>query len=167
MVLALDVHYKPGNTAKSVGFLFNWDDLQPQQTIIEYSSDIEDYVPGEFYKRELPCLLKVIEKVDLSELEAIIIDGYIYVDNNGKYGLGGVLWETLNRQIPIIGIGKTSFFSNKETVVEIFRGESKNPLFVSVIGCNLQITAEKIKSMQGNYRNPSILQQLDGITKTE
>jgi len=37
---------------------------------------------------ELPCLLKVLENVTIQELEVIIIDGHIYTDNQGGFGLG-------------------------------------------------------------------------------
>lgn len=167
MILALDVHYKENNSAKSVGVLFDWDDDKPQQTLIEYVQDIDEYVPGEFYKRELPCLMKIIETIDLKTLEAIIVDGYIYVDNSGKFGLGGILWQTLNQQIPVIGLAKTSFHGNKETVKEILRGESKNPLFVSSIDFDLNTASERIKNMKGDYRIPNLLKELDVITKTE
>jgi deoxyribonuclease V len=164
MVLALDVHYK-GHIAKAVGVLFEWEDIMPKEIIIEYVEKIEEYIPGEFYKRELPCLLKIIKKINLKAIEAIIIDGYVYIDNNFKYGLGGILWENLEQQIPIVGIAKTSFFSNKDTVKELFRGCSKKPLFISSIDYNVEKITEKIMNMSGNYRMPNILIELDRITK--
>jgi deoxyribonuclease V len=164
MLLALDVHYQVDRT-KVVGVLFKWDDKEPKKIVIAFMDNVAEYVPGEFYKRELPCLLKIIDKIDLNQLEAIIIDGYVYIDNNKNYGLGGILWETLNKQIPIIGVAKTSFFKNKETVIEVTRGESIKPLFVSAIGYDLELAALKIKQMYGSYRIPSILKQLDTETK--
>lgn len=164
MLLALDVHYKE-NITKAVGVLFNWEDTEPTEIITAFINDVAEYVPGEFYKRELPCLLNVIDKIDLNQIEAIIIDGYVYIDNEKNYGLGGILWETLNKQIPIIGVAKTSFIKNKETVIEVSRGESIKPLFVSAIGFDLNIAALKIKQMHGSYRIPHILKQLDTETK--
>jgi len=164
MLLALDVHYKE-QTSKAIGVIFDWNDDKPVETIVEYVNEIEAYIPGEFYKRELPCLLQVIEKVNTESLEAIIIDGYVFVDNEGKFGLGGMLWEALEKKVPIIGIAKTSFMTNKETVKEVFRGASKNPLFVSSIGCPLDDAAAKIGSMAGEYRMPTVLKELDRLTK--
>jgi deoxyribonuclease V len=164
MLLALDVHYKE-NITKAVGVLFNWTDTEPKEIITAFINDVAEYVPGEFYKRELPCLLNVIDKIDFNQIEAIIIDGYVYIDNEKNYGLGGILWETLNKQIPIIGVAKTSFFKNKETVLEVSRGESIKPLFVSAIGFDLNLAALKIKQMHGSYRMPHILKQLDTETK--
>lgn len=164
MLLALDVHYRE-NTTKAVGVLFNWEDTEPTEIVTVSIDDVAEYVPGEFYKRELPCLLNVIAKIDLKQLEAIIIDGYVYIDNEKNFGLGGILWETLNKKIPIIGVAKTSFFKNKETVIEVTRGESIKPLFVSAIGFDLNLAALKIKQMHGSYRIPHILKQLDSETK--
>ena len=166
MILAIDVHYRE-TYAKAVGVLFEWKDSKPQQTIIEYINDIEDYIPGEFYKRELPCLLKIIEQVEINTLEAIIIDGYIYVDNEYGLGLGGHLYQNLNQKLSIIGVAKTSFFTNKETVIPIIRGNSKNSLFISSIGYPLQDAAKNILDMQGEYRIPSVLKELDQITKDD
>lgn len=123
------------------------------------------YIPGEFYKRELPCILKVIEKVNLAELEAIIIDGYVFIDNEKKFGLGGYLWESLNKKLPVIGVAKTSYMGNKDTIVELLRGESKNPLYISSIGIELNKAVELIKSMHGEYRIPTLLKELDKLTK--
>ena len=164
MILALDVYYSV-NEASSVGVLFNWKDSTSLQTVRARIENVEEYIPGEFYRRELPCLLKVIDKIKLSSLEAILVDGYVYVDDNFKLGLGGRLWEALNKKIPVIGVAKTSFHSNKKTVKEIFRGKSKNPLYVSCIGMDMEEAAEKIQGMSGNFRMPSILKHLDIMTK--
>jgi len=164
MILALDVHYRE-NLAKSVGILFNWQDSVPKEIVCEYIYEMEEYIPGQFYKRELPCLLKIIEKIDISILDAIIVDGHIYVDNNFEYGLGGKLYEVLDKKIPIIGVAKTPFFKNKETIRELYRGESKTPLYISSIGLNLDIVIDCIKNMYGKSRMPYILRDLDKITK--
>jgi deoxyribonuclease V len=166
MILAIDVHYRE-TYAKAVGVIFDWKDSKPQQTIIEYINDIEEYIPGEFYKRELPCLLKIIEQVDLDSLEAIIVDGYIYVDNNLSLGLGGYLYYKLNEQVPVIGVAKTSFFTNRQTVTELIRGDSKNPLHVSSVGYPLEEAVQRVLEMHGEYRNPTILKELDKITKDD
>nr|WP_165763184.1 endonuclease V [Flavobacterium sp. AJR] len=164
MILAIDVHYRE-NIAKVVAVLFNWEDETPQDTIVEQITGIEEYVPGEFYKRELPCIESIVKKVNLNNIEAIIIDGHIYVDNNGEFGLGGYTWKSLNEKIPIIGVAKTSFFRNKNTVREVFRGESIKPLYISSIGIDLYIAINKVKNMHGNFRIPTILKELDRITK--
>lgn len=167
MVLALDVHYKDDGSAKSVGILFNWNDFQPKEILIEYINETDEYIPGEFYKRELPCLLKIIEKVDLADLKGIVIDGYIYINNEKGLGLGGHLWQTLNKQIPIIGVAKNFYHGNAKTVQQIYRGESKKPLYISSVGIDLEQASDLIEQMQGEFRMPDLLKQLDVITKQE
>ncbi|WP_026715321.1 endonuclease V [Flavobacterium daejeonense] len=164
MILAIDVYYKEKD-AKVVAVLFNPEDETPQSIVIDQISGIEDYVSGEFYKRELPCIESILQKVNLNDIEAVIIDGHIYVDDNGTFGLGGYTWESLDRKIPVIGVAKTSFFRNKKTVKEVYRGESKKPLYVSSIGIDLDFASNLIKNMKGEYRIPVILKELDRITK--
>ena len=72
MILAVDVYYKE-NSAKAVGLLFNPEDETIKDLKVAYIPDIEDYIPGEFYKRELPCILKIIEQTNLKEIEVIFI----------------------------------------------------------------------------------------------
>lgn len=167
MVLALDVHYKDDGSAKSVGVLFNWNDIQPKEIFIEYVKETAEYIPGEFYKRELPCLLKVIEKVNINDLEAIVIDGYVYIDNDKRFGLGGHLWQALNKQIPIIGVAKNFYHGNTETVKQIYRGKSKKPLYISSVGLELDTASDFITQMPSEFRIPDLLKQLDVITKQE
>ncbi|WP_412468368.1 endonuclease V [Pedobacter sp. KLB.chiD] len=167
MVLALDVHYKDDASAKSVGILFNWNDVQPKEILIEYVRETEEYIPGEFYKRELPCLLKTIERVNLADLQGIVIDGYIYINNEKGFGLGGHLWQTLNKQIPIIGVAKNFYHGNTKTVQQIYRGESKKPLYISSVGIDLELASNLIEQMKGEFRIPDLLKQLDVITKQE
>jgi deoxyribonuclease V len=165
MIIALDVHYKDDGSAKSVGTLFDWSDVLPKEILIEYINETDEYIPGEFYKRELPCLLKIIEKVNINDLEAIVIDGYVYIDNDKRFGLGGHLWQALNKQIPIIGVAKNFYHGNTETVKQIYRGKSKKPLYISSIGLELDMVSDFIIQMPGEFRMPDLLKQLDTITK--
>lgn len=73
----------------------------------------------------------------------------------------------MNEKIPIIGVAKTSFQPNMETVKSIYRGESTKPLFISVIGTDLMKSVDNIRNMKGEYRIPTVLKELDRITKTD
>ncbi len=69
MKLAIDVFYKE-QTAKIVAATFNnWEDEQAEQILVKYKSNILDYVPGEFFKRELPCLIEILSEFDLAKIE--------------------------------------------------------------------------------------------------
>ena len=164
MVLAIDVHYKD-TYAKVVGVLFQWEDSVPVEVITTTINTVDDYIPGEFYKRELPCILKLLEQVTLKELEAIIVDGHVYVDNENSYGLGGYLYEALDEKIPVIGVAKNRFTKANKTYTEVYRGTSMKPLCVSTINYEQEKAIKLIENMNGVYRMPTLLQLMDSITK--
>jgi len=164
MVLAIDVGYDLV-TAKAVGVLFDWKDNIPKKVITEYIDNVEEYIPGKFYLRELPCILRVIEQLDLSKIEAIIVDGYVYIDNNKAPGLGAKLWETLDQMVPIIGVAKRSYYNTEKVSSPIYRGNSLSPLYISSSGIENSTAMHLIKSMHGSHRIPTILKLLDSITK--
>ena len=165
MKIAIDVYYY-ADKAKSVGGLFdNWADLNPTEIISAYSYNIPEYEPGSFYKRELPCILELLNQVDKSQLDVIVIDGYVYLNNDGKGGLGYYLYEQLNQQIPVIGVAKKSFYNNNKFVGEVLRGNSLNPLYITSIGIDLRDAVGNIKNMAGKYRIPNILKAVDQQTR--
>ncbi len=166
MIFAIDIHYREPN-AKAVGVLFNWQDSKPQDILIKYIDEVNPYIPGEFYKRELPCILEVLELADLKTIKLIIVDSHVYINDSYKYGLGGYLWEALNKQIPVIGIAKSSFKDAKIVSKELYRGNSKKPLFLSSIGINIDEAFDEVKKLHGNFRMPTILKKLDSITKED
>lgn len=166
MILAVDVKYnEKEKSAKAVGLLFNWEDEKQVKVITKSINEINQYKSGEFYKRELPCIKAIMEDLAHIEITAIIIDGYVFIDNNNGYGLGGHVYEVYNKKISVIGVAKTPFFKNKETVKKIYRGKSKNPLYVSSIGVDLDYVSKKIQEMHGDYRIPTLLKKLDGLTR--
>ena len=165
MILAIDVHYKE-TTAKAVGALIQrWEDAVAQQYIIKYIDKVEEYVPGAFYKRELPCILEILKDIDLRSLHYIIIDGFVVLDDSGKPGLGAYVYESIQQQVPVIGVAKTNFHQNEQHVIPVLRGASANPLYVTAIGTDVQQAAEHIKTMHGEFRLPTVLKEMDRITK--
>ena len=165
MILAVDVYYFEGK-AKAVGILFeDWVDTQPKQTIEASIEDVAEYLSGEFYKRELPCIITLLNKMNLNEIETIIIDGYVYLNDDCKPGLGAHLYHYLAGKIPVIGVAKTAFYQNHKNTMEAVRGTSKNPLYVTAIGLPLIVAGNSIKNMAGAHRIPTLLKSLDRQTK--
>lgn len=83
MILAVDVYYRD-NTAIAAGVLFNrWGDCKPADELVTHISKLETYTPGEFYRRELPCILAILKQLE-NLPEYIIVDGYVYLDKNKK-----------------------------------------------------------------------------------
>lgn len=165
MKLAFDVQYFE-DYAKSVAICFKeWSDEKPDRIIEKKIDDVADYVPGEFYKRELPCILSILNDLNVSDIELIIVDGYVHLDDDGKPGLGAHLYEALDQKLPIIGVAKSSFQKNKNNMLELLRGESRKPLYITAAGMTKQEARDKIQSMHGNFRMPTLLQILDTATK--
>jgi deoxyribonuclease V len=166
MIAVIDIHYKE-TYAKAVCVLSEWEAATPTKVYTDIITEVAPYVPGEFYKRELPCILKVLQQVDISALEAIIIDGHVFVHNDGKYGLGGYLWDALDQKIPIIGIAKKSFINTEKLLTPIKRGQSESPLYISCIGIDKDVVLKKIDVLHGPHRIPTILKLVDSISRTE
>ncbi len=167
MILAFDTYYF-NDKAKTVCVLFNnWTDTEAYNVYEEVISGIEEYESGAFYKRELPCILSLLNKIkkEIKVIEVIVIDGFVILDDQNKLGLGGHLYEQLASRIPIIGVAKSGFNGNKNNVLELIRGKSKKPLFITAMGMELETAFEHIKSMNGSFRMPTLLQVLNTKTK--
>lgn len=165
MILAFDTYYWD-DKAKTVCLSFeNWIDDKPVEVYTEIIEGIAAYEPGSFYKREMPCILSLLQLINLNDISLIIVDSFVLLDDDDKMGLGAHLFEALSSKTPIIGVAKTGFHNNKKNVRELLRGESKKPLFISAIGIDLELAYNHIKSMHGIYRMPTLLQILDTKTK--
>ena len=165
MILAIDVHYR-ATEAKVVGLLFkDWTDEKATEVVTTFVAEVAEYEPGAFYKREMPCILALLALIDIKILSYIVVDGYVFLNDEGKAGLGYHLYEALDKQLPIIGTAKTSFFQNDKYVKPILRGESTNPLYITSVGVDLDLAGAFIKSMAGAFRLPTLLKEMDTLTK--
>jgi len=163
MIACLDVHYR-GATAAAACVLFeNWTDAEPAQVIVERMEPPAQYEPGKFYKRELPCLLKVLERAK-EPLAAVIVDGYVWLGGPEKPGLGAYLHKALGGAVPVIGVAK-SRFRGAGSAETIFRGGSRRPLYVSAVGIDPLAAAERIRSMHGPFRIPTLLNRADRLSR--
>ncbi|MCR4029314.1 MULTISPECIES: endonuclease V [Flavobacterium] len=165
MILAFDTYYFD-QKAKTVCLEFSeWNEGKNFKVYTEIIDNVEEYIPGEFYKRELPCILSLLNQIDLSVVKAIVVDGFVYLNDDQKYGLGGYLYEKLNKEIPIIGVAKTNFASIEKNKKALFRGDSKKPLYITSIGIDLDEAFSYVEQMDGEYRMPTLLKELDRLTK--
>ncbi|OBW43045.1 Endonuclease V [Chryseobacterium sp. MOF25P] len=165
MIYAFDTFYYE-DFAKTVCIAFEDWNSETESFIYSENTEISaDYESGAFYKRELPCILSLLKKIDLKEGDLIIVDGYVTLDNSGKIGLGGYLYESLNKKYPVIGIAKNGFASEDNLRKTIFRGESKTPLFLTAVGIDTDDTKIKVENMYGAYRIPTLLKKLDQLTR--
>lgn len=163
MILAFDTYYYE-DKARTIALQFeNWQDTEETNVYEETLSGISEYVSGEFYKRELPCIVSLLAQIDLTQCKAIVIDGFVILNDERKLGLGGYLYEKLNPRIPIIGVAKNNFAKINSQKKAILRGESKKPLYITTVGIDLDFAAQKIKEMAGEYRMPDILKKVDSL----
>lgn len=165
MILAFDTYYFDGK-AKTACIQFNkWPDKENFTSYTETRENIAEYIPGEFYKRELPCILSLLNKIDPVNIEAIIVDGYVFLDDEGKLGLGGHLYSALQSKTPVIGVTKSNFKTIEKLKRPLLRGDSGNHLFITAIGIDIELAKENVKQMDGQFRIPTLLKVLDRMTK--
>ena len=165
MKIVIDVGYDENKaTAASLSFE-NWADSSPTDSKKILLENIADYEPGKFYLRELPCILESLNQYDLDEVDMIIIDGFVWLNSEKKPGLGAHLFEKLEHKIPIIGVAKRKFHGENVFMKMIERGESKNPLFITAEGIEVNEAAELIKNMHGDFRIPTLLKAVDQLSR--
>lgn len=163
MILAFDTYYYE-NKAKTVCLNFeDWNNEDKFEIYTETLFEIEEYVSGEFYKRELPCILSLLSKIDLKKVDLIIIDGFVFLDDENKFGLGAYLYDELNKEIPIIGVAKRDFATIEKNRIKLYRGKSETPLFITSIGIELDVASKKIGEMNGEFRIPTLLKEVDKL----
>ncbi len=163
MILAIDIQYHD-TSAVAAGVLFNsWSDSSAVRDTVVNVENIAPYVPGEFYRRELPCIKSLLEEVP-EQLSFIVVDGYVYLGEDKKPGLGMYLYKELNETVPVIGAAK-SFFHGTEESAKLLRGTSKKPLFITSAGVDQNSAKEMISGMYGDNRNPILLKRADQLCR--
>jgi len=163
MILATDVQYAE-TTALAAGLLFtDWQSDIIENVILKNIDKIEPYQAGAFYKRELPCILALLEDIDIP-LDAIVIDGYVTLGEEEKDGLGMHLYKTIGQSTPIIGVAKKAFIGTPESC-QILRGKSQNPLYITSVGISLQASKRLILKMHGKNRLPTLLKKVDQLCR--
>lgn len=151
---------EPKEYAVVAGIVFA--DWQSDRRIATHTVTVEKvapYQPGQFYKRELPCLLALIETVT-PRPTTIVIDGYVTLGQTQRDGLGAYLYRTLGECIPVIGIAKNRFADTPEAC-EVYRGQSQKPVYVTCMGMTLEEAKERVQTMHGQYRFPTLAKAVD------
>ncbi len=162
MIYCFDTYYHTDYANTAVVGIEDWSACEPSFELSDTIYNVKEYESGAFYKRELPCLLSIINKINLNpSKDILVIDGYVVLSDGGKLGLGGHLYHELNRKIPVIGVAKNNFFQLNNLKKEIYRGQSKKPLFITSLGYDLQKASERIMTMHGNFRIPTLLKLVD------
>ena len=163
LILAVDVHYKKTSAVVAgIGFA-RWTDKAPAAS---YASIIEQagrYIPGQFYQRELPCILMLLDEHQLSPTY-MVIDGYVFLDGHSRPGLGKHLYDALCGKVKIIGVAKNPFRGITGEYA-LYRGTSAKPLYITCAGMTLSEAKSRIAAMHGPHRLPALLKTVDQLSR--
>ena len=164
MHLIIDVHYTD-STATVAGVCVNdINAASPERIVTSQISDIAPYESGQFYKRELPCILQLVKEHQLAPA-MIIVDGYVHFGSETQPGLGMHLYNEFHAAVPVIGVAKNKFKSMSNAFA-VLRGESKKPLYVTSVGVSLPAAQAIITNMHGRYRLPTLLKLADSACRS-
>src|SRR5262245_60602331 len=133
MIACVDVDYRDSEAVAACVLFADWTDETPAAELVERVVGVQPYVPGQFYRREMPCLLAVLNRLPQPP-ELVVIDGYVWLAGEDRPGLGAHLYEALGRRIPVVGVAKTQFLSAKLAVAVRRSENSSRPLFVTAAG---------------------------------
>lgn len=162
----LDVDYRDKGARAACVLIESWEAASPSATCVQDIDAVEPYEPGNFYRRELPCLVSVLRL--LSALpEIAVVDGYVWLSPGDRPGLGARLYEALERGVPVVGIAKTVFAGIESCagVVQVLRGTSRKPLFVTSVGLEPDVAAQCVRRMAGKHRIPEIVRAADRLAR--
>jgi len=144
--LTLDVDYvssssstlsENGDIGFAVAVVFR--DLEDTEPLAYFTTSCQvtaEYIPGQLYRRELPCLKKVLEKVSecmcrreplRDYFDMIFVDGFAVLEP-GRPGLGAhlrmCLEEDFGGPVPVIGVAKHYFRNCTSVACTVYRGEA-------------------------------------------
>lgn len=161
--LAIDVLYDDANNQGRVaGVVF--DSLGADKPVEEHvfdKHDIAPYEPGAFYKRELPCILEMLGRLETLP-EVIFVDGYVDLGVDHP-GLGRHLFDALDGKIKVIGVAKTPFWNAPHLAVN--RASSTRPLWVTAAGMAVEEARDILVALHGPYRVPTMLKAVDSLSR--
>ena len=163
----VDVAYRGTGARAACVLTESWEAESPSSTYVCDIEAVEPYESGNFYRRELPCLVSVLRLLP-SLPETVVVDGYVWLPSGGRPGLGARLYEALGQGTPVVGIAKTAFAGVESCagVVRVLRGTSRNPLFVTAVGIEPEVAAQCVRRMAGKHRIPDIVRIADRLSRS-
>lgn len=165
MILIIDGDYnEQEHTAHMAGVLLNdYTDEEISGFITADVENIGEYECGSFYKKELKGAEALLDKLNISDIDLIIVDGYAKFNDGVHKSLG----EYINDEykIPVIGVAKKHCELCKIEDTEVYRGSSKTPLYITVCGGNQNAAKRVIEYMYGNHRIPYAIKMADMLAR--
>ncbi|MCE9577021.1 MAG: endonuclease V [Deltaproteobacteria bacterium] len=161
MIVAVDVDYRVTEVvAACVGFRAWPDEIAALESITRTPGAPAPYEPGEFFRRELPYLQTALAALAIAPA-VIVVDGYVWLGPE-RPGLGAHLHAAIG--VPVVGVAKRHF-AGATTAIEVRRGGSAQPLFVTAIGVDLDAAANHVQTMHGPHRLPTLLKRVDRLAR--
>lgn len=121
------------------------------------------YQPGKFYLRELPLLELAVDRL-MVRPKVLVIDGYVWLDGEGRPGLGARLFDSLEGRIAVVGLAKTRLRGD-DWSAEVLRGSGSRPIFVTAAGIDLAVAAREVLGMHGAHRLPTLVKRADYLAR--
>lgn len=167
MILAIDVQYDDCSGYIAGVWFDDWQQVSPSQLYTAIKQPVAPYESGAFYKRELPCILHLLDEHDLKP-DFIIVDGFVTLGTDAagesKAGLGQYLYDALNGDVCVVGVAK-NLYKQSNQAEPVFRGESGKPLYITAAGMELTEAVSAIQSMHGDFRMPTLLKHVDSACR--
>jgi deoxyribonuclease V len=161
MILAVDVAYRKETALVGAVLFRDWADAIPLKEFVLSCKVPDNYRPGLFYRRELPCITALLEKIS-AKPDCIIVDGFVYLGRAKYPGLGKHLYDLLAQKVAVIGVAKTPYRDTPASC-RVLRGSSKKPLYVTAAGIEEASAKSLIKNMHGRNRIPTLLKYVDRL----
>lgn len=175
MIVAFDTYYYNGFSYTVGGVFKTWGDKNVSYFVTSKRTCIDsEYISGELYKRELPCIMQCLDMLNIDDIELIIVDGFVWLSEDGKTltkGLGerlnDAIFHKYGRKKIIVGIAKNKYHVDIPECEVLVRGlEAKKPLYITCSDtCFTSFYASQIKVMYGDYRIPNIIKAVDMKTR--
>jgi len=158
LISCVDVDYRASGAVGAGLWFRGWQASTIEHQAVQHFSEVADYEPGAFYRRELPCLLGVLALGPRADV--IVIDGYVWLADAAP-GLGAHLHAAIGGIV--VGVAKTKFAGSN--AIPVCRGASQSPLFITSAGVEPDVAASWIASMHGPHRIPTLLKQVDTLAR--
>jgi len=159
----LDVHYTENLAVTACVEFGSWIDRDPTAIYVSAIDCFGDYVPGRFFEREMPCLLDALNRIRKT-FDILVIDGFVHLKPPVIKGLGYHLAEAMPYPVAVIGVAKNPL-KLADQYVEVLRGRSRKPLFLSSIHIPVHRAADLLKGMFGAYRIPRLIKIADQVAR--
>ncbi len=169
-IACIDVGYTesasdPTTAIAACVVIADWSDANAIAEHVICIANVRDYQPGQFYLRELPCIQAVLAELKTSP-SCVVIDGYVWLDDQDHPGLGKYLYDAFDQIVPVIGVAKNPFKRSLHAR-KLYRGGSTRPLYITSVGISDSRAASNIAAMHGPHRYLTLLKQVDRLSRGE